>query len=310
MLIREEDLKNEPTSVLTTSGSHKTLKLQMKDPRLSMIEFPEDPNIGIRGLRFNEGKIRYDLLEPYAIEKLAEVFTKGAEKYAPNNWLKGMEWSEITASLKRHLAAYEQGEDYDKETGLLHAAHVSWNAMALVSFYKYHPNLDDRTPSYLKPKKIGLDIDGVLADFVGHLTNVTGNQGHIPIHWNDPIIRDQFENVKKDPEFWSGIPPLMRRDDIPFEVHCYITARSIDKEVTQTWLDKNHFPKAKLYCVGNGESKVEIAKQTGLDIFVDDSYDNFVELNNAGVFTYLYTAPYNEKYQVGHRRINSLNQIA
>lgn len=262
-----------------------------------------------RGLRYNQGKIRYDLLEPYAIEQLAKVFSKGAEKYAPNNWLKGMSWSNITASLKRHLAAYEQGEDYDNETQLLHLAHVAWNALALVSYYKYHPNLDDRTPNYLKPKKIGLDIDGVLADFIGHLTKVTCNEGYVPVHWNDPIIIKEYENVKADPNFWSTIPPLLSKEDIPFEVHCYITARSIDPDITQEWLDKCGFPKAKLYCVGHGESKVEIAKQAGLDIFIDDCYENFVELTNAGIFTYLYTAPYNEKYNVGHRRLNSLNQI-
>ena len=38
------------------------------------------------GLRYNQNKLRYDLLEPFAIEQLAKVFTKGAEKYAPHNW--------------------------------------------------------------------------------------------------------------------------------------------------------------------------------------------------------------------------------
>lgn len=37
------------------------------------------------GLRYNEGKVRHDLLEPYAINELAKVFTKGSEKYLPHN---------------------------------------------------------------------------------------------------------------------------------------------------------------------------------------------------------------------------------
>ena len=47
----------------------------------------------------------------------------------------------------------------------------------------------------------------------------------------------------------------------------------------------------------------------GVEIFVDDSFDNFVELNKAGIFTYLYTAPWNIKHDVGHMRIDSLNDL-
>ncbi len=262
-----------------------------------------------RGLRFNEGKLRYDLTHPVATEGLVKVLTVGSIKYAARNWEKGMPWSSVIASLKRHLAAIERGEDYDPETGLLHADHVQCNAHFLSAYYKIAPDFDDRSHDYLKNKKIGLDIDGVLGDFVGHLMKVSGYEGHIPIHWNDPIVREEFEKVKKDPDFWLNIPPLMDRTDIPFEPHCYITARSIDSEVTQTWLNKCGFPIAPLYCVGVGESKIEVAKKSGIDIFIDDSFSNFQELNNAGIFTYLYNAPYNEKYDVGYRRIHSLKEL-
>jgi len=213
------------------------------------------------------------------------------------------------ASVERHEKSWNAGEDYDQELGTLHLANAAWGLFTLMNQYKTHPQLDDRHVSYLKPKKIGLDIDGVLADFTGYLMKVSGNEDHKAEHWNDPIVRREFEKIKKDPEFWANIPPLMSGKEVPFEVHCYITARSIDPSVTQAWLDKNHFPSATLYCVGIGESKIEIAKKAGMDIFVDDSYTNFVELNNAGVFTYLYSAPYNLKYDVGHRRINSLKEL-
>lgn len=262
-----------------------------------------------QGLRYNEGKLRYDLLEPNAMKELVRVFTTGAQKYEPRNWEKGMSWSSVLASLNRHLAALEQGEDYDKETGLLHSAHVAWNAMAITSYYKLYPQGDDRAHSYLTKPRIGLDIDGVLADFVGHLMETSGNEGHIPEHWNDPIIRREFEKVKKDASFWSSIPPLISKEEVPFEVHCYITARSIDVEVTKQWLEKNEFPTAPVYSIGVGESKVEIAKKAGMDIFVDDSWNNFVELNRAGICTFLYDATYNEKYDVGYKRIKSLKEL-
>ena len=65
------------------------------------------------GLRYDKGKIRYDLLEPFAMQELAKVFTRGALKYEDNNWLKGMKWSKMRASLGRHLAAYDAKQDFD-----------------------------------------------------------------------------------------------------------------------------------------------------------------------------------------------------
>ena len=55
--------------------------------------------------------------------------------------------------------------------------------------------------------------------------------------------------------------------------------------------------------------KVDIARESGIDVFVDDSWDNFLQLTNAGIFTYLYSAPYNEKHNVGFRRIRTLKEL-
>lgn len=96
------------------------------------------------GLRYNEGKLRYDLLSPYAEQELVRVLTKGAEKYAPRNWEKGMNWSTCLASMKRHIAAWEMGEDFDPETQCLHMAHAMCNAMFLVHYYQRELGYDDR----------------------------------------------------------------------------------------------------------------------------------------------------------------------
>jgi len=60
--------------------------------------------------------------------------------------------------------------------------------------------------------------------------------------------------------------------------------------------------------VVNG-SKLDVIKSLNLDIFVDDKYDNFIELNKNGVFTYLLDKEWNRRYDVGHKRIKSLNDI-
>lgn len=263
-----------------------------------------------KGLRYDQGKLRYDLVNAQAHAGMVEILTFGAQKYAERNWEKGMRWSKVISSLKRHLAAIEAGEDYDQESGKLHIDHIACNAHFLSAYYRIFPQGDDRPHKYLTPKKIGLDIDGVLADFTTHLMKVSGNEGHIAEHWNDPIVRREFDKVKNDEKFWAEIPALMTREDIPFEPHCYITARSISKEITQAWLDRNLFPTAPLYCVGVGESKIDVAKKSGIDVMVDDSITNFIELNSNGVFCYLYDAPYNKKYNVGYKRIHSLSEIA
>lgn len=96
------------------------------------------------GLRANSGKLRFDLLHPFAQQELVKVLTFGALKYEDRNWEKGMSWSSVIASLKRHLNAIEMGEDIDPESGELHAAHVACNAHFLTAYYKIYPQGDDR----------------------------------------------------------------------------------------------------------------------------------------------------------------------
>lgn len=261
------------------------------------------------GLRFNNGKLRYDLVPTFAQEEYAKVLTKGSIKYAERNWEKGMKWSNVISSLKRHLAAWEQGEDFDKETSLLHMAHVMTNAAFLVEYYKIYPQGDDRPHSYLNRPKIGLDIDEVLADWVGHWTKF--HKQEVPETWNfDRNISKKFDLLKNDKEFWLSIPVKTNPNDIKFEPHCYITSRSIPKEWTEEWLDKNGFPSMPVYSVGHGESKVDVARKAEIDIFVDDRYENFVELNNAGICCFLFDAPHNRRYEVGYKRLYDLNRLA
>lgn len=260
------------------------------------------------GLRFNQGKTRHDLVPAFAQDQYARVLTKGAEKYAERNWEKGMPWSKVTASLKRHIAAFERGEDVDPETGLLHMAHVMCNAAFLVEYYNIFPQGDDRPIQQLRMPKIGLDIDEVLADWVGHWTRYHGQE--VPETWNfDKDISAKFESLKDDREFWMSIPARVPAASLHFEPHCYVTSRSIPTEWTEGWIKLNGFPTVPVISLTHGVSKVQACKEAGIDIFVDDRYENFVELNNAGIFTYLMDAPHNKRYEVGHRRIHNLSEI-
>lgn len=281
-----------------------------------------------KGLRFNTGKTRYDLIDWFSQQQKAQVFTKGAIKYEPNNWLRGMKWSKCYASALRHAAAWMRGEDYDidpncqackeskesgnwtctNHTGELHSALAAWNWDAITSYYKHYPQGDDRLHRYLKKTKIGLDVDDVLADWVGHWTKYHGQE--VPENWNfDRNIQAKFDSLKDDKEFWLSIPVKTKPSDIHFEPHCYITSRSVPKEWTEEWLDKNGFPTVRVHSIGFGQSKIQVAKESGIEIFVDDRFDNFVELNNAGICCFLFDCEHNQRYDVGYKRIKSLKEL-
>lgn len=96
-------------------------------------------------MRFNTGKARWDLLPGDALSELVAVYTMGAEKYAARNWEKGLKWTNCFASMMRHSWKWMMGEDLDEESGLHHMAHVAWNALAIVAFFKRRrTDLDDR----------------------------------------------------------------------------------------------------------------------------------------------------------------------
>jgi hypothetical protein len=82
-----------------------------------------------------EGKPRYDLIPPKALERLAGLYARGAEKYGDRNWEKGIPVQRNLASLERHLQQWKMGE-IDED----HLAAVAWNAFAIMH-YEAYPHL-------------------------------------------------------------------------------------------------------------------------------------------------------------------------
>lgn len=263
------------------------------------------------GLRYNKGKRRVDLVPPSLIEGVADVLDFGARKYDDNNWRKGMKWSSVMASLKRHLLAFEKGEDYDPESGLLHIDHVGCNVAFLKEYYKIAPHFDDRLKPYLSRPKIGLDIDEVICDWVGAW--IKKFDLHVPTAWFfDYQIPERFDILREAgelDEFYMRLEPKLAPEDIPFEPHAYVTSRPVSTEVTIEWLKKHKFPTRPVITVPVGTSKVDVIKESGIEVFVDDRFENFLDLNKAGICTYLFDAPHNQRYDVGYRRIKSLKEL-
>jgi hypothetical protein len=95
------------------------------------------------GIKFDEGKPRFDLIPPEFLLELAKLYTVGAEKYTPRNWEKGMAWSRPLAALYRHLNKWQMGESVDPETGINHLVSAIWNAIALYTYETRHIGEDD-----------------------------------------------------------------------------------------------------------------------------------------------------------------------
>lgn len=83
------------------------------------------------GAKLDADKVRPDLIfsgMPRALLAVAEVATFGAQKYTENGWMSVPDGvKRYTAAMDRHRLA---SDERDEQSGLLHAAHLAWNALA------------------------------------------------------------------------------------------------------------------------------------------------------------------------------------
>ena len=90
----------------------------------------------VAGMKFDAGKPMAGLMVSdfaNALLAVSEVSTFGAKKYAPHSWATVPNARErYNDALYRHLFLAAAGEAQDQESKLLHAAHVAWNALALL----------------------------------------------------------------------------------------------------------------------------------------------------------------------------------
>ena len=86
--------------------------------------------------KWDQGKLRWDLLYYEGVEKIVEIATYGIEKgYKEDSWKDVPDGQErYFAALMRHLMAWRKGEIVDPESGKPHIWHVAWNALALIFF--------------------------------------------------------------------------------------------------------------------------------------------------------------------------------
>lgn len=248
-------------------------------------------------------QIRYDLVPQRGLNEVNKVLTSKLENHEINEWRQGLKWSDAISILKKHLSEFELGNDYD-ENGLLHIASVASQALLIAEMYSCYPQGDDRVLQTNNPI-ICCDLDDVVFDFIGAYEKRFNVK--LSDYWNgDYDMRENLEMLKLDKDFWVNMPVKTK---IPFEVDYYVTARSIPIEWTQEAIQKNNLPKAKIYSLQWNESKIETLKKLNCSIMLDDKYETFKECLQNGIFCYLVSTPANVHYNVGHHRIENLEQL-
>lgn len=147
--------------------------------------------------------------------------------------------------------------------------------------------------------RIGLDIDGVLADF---------NKGYLDRFKKWPnrdwaITRNVEHILSKEREFWLNLDVIRYPD---FEPRLYCSARVNNKRWTKQFLKNNGFPNSPLYQIpGYKLSKAKTLKGK-VDVFIEDSLKNFIDLNLNGIPCLLMDSESNKEWgPVG--RIYTLN---
>ena len=146
--------------------------------------------------------------------------------------------------------------------------------------------------------RIGLDLDNTLCEFWQAYIDRFGTPK------NDYVItKNVYQKLRTDKDFWVNLEVINRID---FEPTLYCTKRVNPKSYTKQWLHNNGFPKAPIYqVIIQSRNKATMIKGK-VDVFIDDSIQNFIQLNLAGVPCLLIDSPQNQSWgPIG--RIHSLN---
>ncbi len=79
-----------------------------------------------------EGKGRYDLVDDYALERIALHYEHGCVKYGDSNWRRGQPLSRYLSSAKRHLSRWSRGKRGEIELREDHLAAAAWNIFSII----------------------------------------------------------------------------------------------------------------------------------------------------------------------------------
>jgi uncharacterized HAD superfamily protein len=161
----------------------------------------------------------------------------------------------------------------------------------------------------MKRLKIGLDIDGVIVDYMQPMLSLLGEACDRPVayeeisHWDiaralnvdEEIIESAWMRLFNGPFLLDAPPVEGALEGMKlFDAHelWIVTGRpSMVKKITEAWFRRYGVRYDKLLFVRPG-NKLSVAQ--GFDVFVDDFLDEAVSFGQSGVYTLLYDRPWNQ----------------
>ncbi len=170
---------------------------------------------------------------------------------------------------------------------------------------------------------VGLDIDGVLADFLAPFLQLLENRtGHAPIleesitdftfseHplLSEEIVMNCLEEVSYDPDFWQKLSPLItpgewqrldelsREERLFFVTHRYVRETYDSHEITCNWLKMHGISRPVVHFTK--ESKAPLVQNLGIQFFMDDRWENCRDVaENTNAVVLMPHRPYNRSFQ-------------
>lgn len=136
--------------------------------------------------------------------------------------------------------------------------------------------------------RVGLDIDDTICSFFGPYLERFGKPKE-----DREITRNVHKILIKDRDFWMGLPIINRPN---FDPTLYCTKRVHPKAWSKEFLRVNGLPIAPIYQVYCQASSKAPRVKGRVDVFVDDSISNFIDLNLRGVPCLLIDGEHNQSW--------------
>lgn len=99
--------------------------------------------------------VRYDLITPIGLRRLAETYAAGAIKYGDDNWLKGMPAAECLNHCMKHIEQWRSGDRSED-----HLSHAAWNLFAIMHFEETRPDLMATSYDSVSSERVQADTQG------------------------------------------------------------------------------------------------------------------------------------------------------
>ena len=178
----------------------------------------------------------------------------------------------------------------------------------------------------MRIQNIGIDIDGTITEPYYWLpranryfnTQVKAREIKeydihkvlgIKLEEYDEFYRIYGKTLHQEAGIRAGAREVINRLYMQYRIHIISAREAKMQEVTLEWLNRYQIPMDSVSLLGSCE-KVPRARALGCDIFIEDKYENAVQLAQAGIEVLLIDSGYNKgELPAGVTRVRTWSQI-